>query len=478
MAVLALIPSRTRIPVLVVLDRRAGRGASPRPRWAPSRSTLPVGEARPGARVLPGGAPRLPSWSPRSSPSTGWRPGPAALGTPGRRRSCPSRLTAVAAVDPGARAWLVRARRDPASSTDDRDTGIPAYMVQDSLRGPGARHPGHPRRASTTGLTYAVRRGDGVTIGEDEILAADARSTPQFDADVRELISRPRAAVVARLAEAGIQYVVLPAPADGDRGRRARRLRRPRARRSAEDRATRAWEVEPAGRRDALDGPGSWLRIVLLVLQGVAIVAGAGAVRRPSGGREEASREPAERTRGRRVALPPVERVARRVRLNADRRARRRRPAAHRRRPRAGATGRPGRDRPPADADRPQPGHPHLPEQPDRRPHRVSRPARAASPGSVERHELGRRRRPRPSRCRPTGRREPSPGDGPVTVRGTDAMAPGLVAAPSGRGTRRRWRAAHRLRTSGSPGLGAAAGHQSVLELVNPDPGPAVADIT
>ncbi len=41
---------------------------------------------------------------------------------------------------------------------------------------------------------------------------------------------------------------------------------------SAEDRATRAWQVGPEQNPDAVDGPRSWLRIGLLVLQALAIV--------------------------------------------------------------------------------------------------------------------------------------------------------------------------------------------------------------
>jgi hypothetical protein len=69
------------------------------------------------------------------------------------------------------------------------------------------------------------------------------------------------------------------------------------------------------------------------------------------------------------------------------------------------------------------------------------------------------------------------PGTRPVTVRGTDATAPGLLASRQDEGP-----AAVSCRAPESDqwftGLGAAARHSSVLELVNPDPGPAVADIT
>ena len=86
-------------------------------------------------------------------------------------------------------------------------------------------------------------RGDGVTLGEDEILALaddDVDLTPAGDAPS----SRPRpASVVKSLGDAGIEYVVLPSPADGtiaagldataglDQA-------------SAEDRSTRAWRVD------------------------------------------------------------------------------------------------------------------------------------------------------------------------------------------------------------------------------------------
>ena len=264
----------------------------------------------------------------------------------------------------------------PGELTDDRDTGIPAYMVQDALRGPA--HGILVIRGSVEdGLTYAVRRGDGVTIGEDEILAATPTDA-EFDADVQELTSRPRAAIVARLADAGIQYVVLPAPADGsvaaglDASGGLDQA-------SAEDRSTRAWQVSRPVDEDALDGPTSWLRVALLVLQGVGDRGRAGAVRavdEQSRGRlaERDGRRPPvsearhEPDRGRRAALPPPERVARglRARLNLTAVLAVVLPALT-----IGALAlvRPaerGRVDPPAARDRAQPVDPDLPEQPRR----------------------------------------------------------------------------------------------------------------
>jgi hypothetical protein len=184
------------------------------------------------------------------------------------RRLVPAALTAVAAVVPVfGLAWFVL--QGPGELTDNRDTGIPAYMVQDALRGPA--HGILVIRGSVeTGLTYAVRRGDGVTLGEDEILAATPADA-QFDADVQALTSRPRAAVMSRLADEGIQYVVLPAPADG---RVAAGLDASGGldQASAEDRSTRAWQVSRPVDEHALDGPSSWWRTALLVLQGLGIV--------------------------------------------------------------------------------------------------------------------------------------------------------------------------------------------------------------
>ena len=70
------------------------------------------------------------------------------------------------------------------------------------------------------------------------------------------------------------------------------------------------------------------------------------------------------------------------------------------------------------------------------------------------------------------------PGTGPVAVDGEDDLAPGLLGARFGSGE-----LASTACPATSPhqwftGVGAAVRHDSVLELVNPDAGPAVADVT
>jgi hypothetical protein len=95
------------------------------------------------------------------------------------------------------------------------------------------------------------------------------------DADLTEqvtqLVSAPTGELVEALGRAGIEYVVLPSPADGtiaagldataglDQA-------------SAQDRSTRAWRVDRPLSAEGVEGRTTWPRLVLLVLQVVAIV--------------------------------------------------------------------------------------------------------------------------------------------------------------------------------------------------------------
>ena len=162
--------------------------------------------------------------------------------------------------------WL--ADSDPAIE-DGIDTDIPVYMVQSSEEGP--EHGILVVRGTVDdGLTYTIRRGDGVTLGEDEVLNLTAEDD-DFTELVTELVSRPTPAVVDELGRDGIEYVVLPSPADGDVAAvldAAVGL----VQASAEDRTTRAWQVDRPLEAGVLDGPTSWLRVALLVVQGLAIL--------------------------------------------------------------------------------------------------------------------------------------------------------------------------------------------------------------
>ena len=151
----------------------------------------------------------------------------------------------------------------------DRPTTIPAYMEQSSLLGPD--HGVLVLEGDVeSGVRYAVRRGDGPTIGETEIVSL-TREDVGFTRRVRNLVSRPTPAVVDGLAAAGIEYVVQPAPADG---RIAATLDAAPGliQAGADNRATRAWQVEQPPRRDQLVRPVSAWRTSLLVLQALALL--------------------------------------------------------------------------------------------------------------------------------------------------------------------------------------------------------------
>lgn len=151
---------------------------------------------------------------------------------------------------------------------DSADT-VPAYMVQSSEAGPA--HGVLLIEGDTdSGLGYTVRRGDGTTVGEDEIEALSPEDT-DFTADVAALVSAPTAAVVRSLAAHGIEYVVLEAPADG---RIAATLDAATglAQASAEDRSARAWQVAGPVDDAGLVGHSTWGRGVLVGLQGLLLV--------------------------------------------------------------------------------------------------------------------------------------------------------------------------------------------------------------
>ena len=151
----------------------------------------------------------------------------------------------------------------------DEASDIPAYMSQSSQLGP--EHGVLVVRGDVeTGLDYTIRRGDGDTLGEDEILALTDEDDA-FSESLRALVSRPTPEVISAISAHGIEYVVLPAPADG---RLAAQLDAAvgLSQASAEDRATRAWRIDEEPAAGALDGPGSWLRTVLLVVQVLAIL--------------------------------------------------------------------------------------------------------------------------------------------------------------------------------------------------------------
>ncbi len=148
------------------------------------------------------------------------------------------------------------------------DSGIPVYMSQKAQTAPelGILV---VRGTVADGLTYQVERGDGPTVGEDEIASLTGEDR-DATALVAELATAPSPEAVDALVERGIRYIVQPAPADGAVATRLDATAG-LARASAENRSTRAWEVLDEPEPASVEGPRSRLRIALLALQAVAI---------------------------------------------------------------------------------------------------------------------------------------------------------------------------------------------------------------
>ncbi|WP_160877167.1 glycosyltransferase [Nocardioides flavescens] len=264
LAVLALVPRRTRIPVLIC--------------WVVALLAVVVAVALGAVRLdlaalsTPPGLAFLVVLA-QGALVTAVVLGSLGLTAPrGAARIGAAVLVVAASVAPLAGlAWWVADGGDELG--DDTDGGIPAYMVQSSEEGPE-----HGilvvRGTLDDGLTWTVRRGDGVTTGEDEVLALapDDTRLSGFTALVQSLTARPSPDAVDALARQGIEYVVLPSPADGEVAA-SLDATTGLVQASAEDRSTRAWQVDRPLSAQDLDGPRSWLRVGLLVLQGLAVLA-------------------------------------------------------------------------------------------------------------------------------------------------------------------------------------------------------------
>ncbi|WP_457187414.1 glycosyltransferase [Nocardioides sp. P5_E3] len=175
----------------------------------------------------------------------------------------------AAAVPLGGLVWWLSADGGDDVLARDAEQSVPVYMKQSSLL--GQEHGVLVIGGSVDeGVTYRIRRDDGTTVGEDEILTL-ADEDAGLTSDVRDLVSAPTPSVVADLGARGVEYVVLSSPADG----RISSLLDATAgleQASAEDRTTRAWRVDRPLDPASLEGPSPWWRTALLVVQGLAIV--------------------------------------------------------------------------------------------------------------------------------------------------------------------------------------------------------------
>lgn len=146
---------------------------------------------------------------------------------------------------------------------------VPVYMTQAAED--GAEHGVLLVRGDVAdGFSWRVHRGDGVRLGEDEILALTSVDL-DLDADVAALVADPGADVVGELAGHGLDYVVMPAPADA-RVAASFDATSGLVRASTAERDTRAWQLEQPASPDAISGEGSSWHPWLLVIQGIAIV--------------------------------------------------------------------------------------------------------------------------------------------------------------------------------------------------------------
>jgi GT2 family glycosyltransferase len=231
--------------------------------------SLPAGSARPGLAflmVLVQGAlvtavviAAHGLWSGFAGSAFGWRQPVAAV------------LAVLAVLVPvGGLGWWLVSGHDQLHRPGESE--VPAYMRQAAEHGAG-----HGvlvlRGTAEDGMTWEVHRGDGVRLGDDEILALTGPDQA-LDGDVTAMISEPTPEAMTALAGHGIDYLILPTPADAQVAATldaAPGLTQA----SAQDRTTRAWKLDTPADADAVSGSGPWWHPVLLVLQilGVLVVA-------------------------------------------------------------------------------------------------------------------------------------------------------------------------------------------------------------
>ncbi|MGL5809099.1 MAG: glycosyltransferase family 2 protein, partial [Nocardioides sp.] len=257
LAGLALIPGRTR-PAVLMCWVAAAVVVLVTVALSYTRLSLPIVRSVPGiglAAIVVSGiaitAIVIAATSLLRQPLGAWR-GWLALGS----------LAAAGLVPSIALGWVLSSATQQIAA--DPDPEIPAYMTQNATAA-SERGVLVIRGTVGGGLDYVVRRGDGLTLGEDEIAALTAPD-PAMTALVRELASSPGPESVEALARTGIEYVVLTAPADSAvaSGLDATAGITPV---SSEDRKTRAWQLDQAPEKRAVAGSDPRYRSMLLAGQ-------------------------------------------------------------------------------------------------------------------------------------------------------------------------------------------------------------------
>ncbi len=180
---------------------------------------------------------------------------------------------AAVVVPMGGLAWFAVSAPDRLAEGERSE--IPAYMVQEARTSP-ERGVLVLRGSVETGVSYVVRRGDGVSLGEDEIITRTPEDA-QFTRAVEALTSRPTPGVVGDLAARGVAYIVLLGPQGGATQGPAERADGSIASgldatgglvaASAEDRRTRAWQVSRDVEDQDVVPQRAWWRTLLVIGQ-------------------------------------------------------------------------------------------------------------------------------------------------------------------------------------------------------------------
>ncbi len=262
-AVLALVPSRTRVPVLVCwIVALAAALVAPALGLVTFERDAVATKAGLGFLVVVIQAAFVVGAVIAAQGAT--RGGSA---SPWHRRAVAAAVLVAAVVPVVGLGWFVV--YGPGELEDTRDTGIPAYMMQSAALGP--EHGILVVRGDVeTGFRWSVVREDGLTVGEDEIVGLMS-ADDDLDAVVGELVSSPASGAVESLPGQGIEYVVLPEPADGNVAA-VLDATTGLEQASAVNRETRAWQVGEDVAPDAVTSRESWTRLALVIAQGVLIL--------------------------------------------------------------------------------------------------------------------------------------------------------------------------------------------------------------
>ncbi|KRB79645.1 hypothetical protein ASE01_23245 [Nocardioides sp. Root190] len=260
LAVLALIPKATRIPVLVCWVVAAVTAVVAIPLAVTSVGLVGAGSQQPGVGIV--------LLLLQASWLTAALLGGLSLHHLGdQRRPVQAGLALVGLV--GVLAPLVGlvwfAGWGGEDLADDQPSDVPVYMAQ---RAEQADQDGVLvlRGSIDEGLRYEVHRGDGPTLGEDEIAALTSEDE-DATAVIRGLVTSPDPDAAGELARRGILYVVQAQPVDGEIS--ASLDATSGLVQASSARGTRAWQVDPGP--EPLPEHSSWARGILLIAQGAAI---------------------------------------------------------------------------------------------------------------------------------------------------------------------------------------------------------------